>query len=59
METSAQTRWRTATATRDVESAMLTEPKHEYLRPNRYFRFFLFKEKLNGTTCWLPEGFLV
>jgi len=38
---------------------MLTEPKHEYLRPNRYFRFFLFKEKLNGTTCWLPEGFLV
>lgn len=59
METSAQTRWRTPTALREVETAMLAEPRHEYLRPNRYFRLYLFKEKLNRTTCWLPEGFLV
>jgi len=29
----------------------------EYLRPNRYFKFYLFRQKGGNTTCWLPEGF--
>ncbi len=28
-----------------------------HLRPNRYFRFYLLKEKDGERTCWLPEGF--
>ena len=31
----------------------------DYLRPNRYFKFYLFREKEGLTTCWLPEGFCV
>ena len=31
----------------------------DYLRPNRYFRFYLFKERETNTTCWLPEGFFM
>ena len=37
-----------------------TEPFREglgYLRPNRYFKFYLFRERKGATTCWLPEGF--
>ena len=33
------------------------ESRTGYLRPNRYFRFYLFREKDGPRTCWLPDGF--
>jgi len=45
--------------TADVTVAvMMNEDRLDYLRPNRYFRFYLFREKQTDITCWLPEGFL-
>lgn len=35
------------------------EKPNSYLRPNRYFKFYLFRQKKGATTCWLPEGFCV
>lgn len=30
---------------------------HAYLRPWRYFRFYMLYEPKSGRTCWLPEGY--
>ena len=35
------------------------ESRFSYLRPNRYFKFYLFRQKKGAMTCWLPEGFCV
>ena len=37
----------------------IDEDRLSYLRPNRYFKFYLFREKDGNTTCWLPEGFCI
>lgn len=29
----------------------------KYLCPSRYFRFFMFHERVSKQTCWLPEGY--
>lgn len=31
--------------------------RFSYLRPNRYFKFYLFRAREGDQTCWLPEGF--
>ena len=41
----------------EMEQTEPVEGRLSYLRPNRYFKFYLFREKSGGTTCWLPEGF--
>ena len=33
--------------------------RHGYLRPWRYFRFYMLYEPNSGRTCWLPEGYEV
>lgn len=30
---------------------------HAYLRPWRYFRFYMLHEPKSNRTCWLPEGY--
>jgi len=40
-----------------VQIVNTQEDDRAYLRPNRYFRFFLFKEKEGSRTCWLPDGY--
>jgi len=30
-----------------------------YLRPSRYFHFYMFYEPEFCRTCWLPEGYAV
>ncbi|MBU1136314.1 MAG: hypothetical protein KJ559_02290 [Nanoarchaeota archaeon] len=32
--------------------------KYEYLRPNKYFKFYIFVEQSSKLICWLPEGFI-
>lgn len=31
--------------------------RHAYLRPWRYFRFYVLHEARSNRTCWLPEGY--
>ena len=31
--------------------------RHDYLRPWRYFRFYMLYESNSRRTCWLPEGY--
>ena len=31
--------------------------RHAYLRPWRYFRYYVLFEPTSRRTCWLPEGF--
>jgi hypothetical protein len=31
--------------------------RNAYLRPWRYFRFYVLHEPTSRRTCWLPEGF--
>ena len=31
--------------------------RHGYLRPWRYFRFYMLYEPNSRRTCWLPEGY--
>jgi hypothetical protein len=31
--------------------------RHAYLRPWRYFRFYVLYEPASRRTCWLPEGY--
>ncbi len=33
--------------------------RHGYLRPWRYFRFYMLYEPNARKTCWLPEGYEV
>ncbi len=33
--------------------------RHGYLRPWRYFRFYMLYEPNSRRTCWLPEGYEV
>ena len=33
--------------------------RHDYLRPWRYFRFYMLYEPVSRRTCWLPEGYEV
>jgi hypothetical protein len=33
--------------------------RHAYLRPWRYFRFYMLYEPSSRRTCWLPEGYEV
>ena len=28
-----------------------------YLCPSRYFRYYMFHERVSKRTCWLPEGY--
>ncbi|MBU0628553.1 MAG: hypothetical protein KKC75_05150 [Nanoarchaeota archaeon] len=41
------------------ESAKWWGDIYAYLRPNRYFKFYLLSERNGTTTCWLPEGFTI
>ncbi len=43
----------------DPQKAERDESRLSYLRPNRYFKFYLFRQKKGAMTCWLPEGFCV
>ena len=29
-----------------------------YLCPSRYFHCYLFFDRVEGRTCWLPEGYI-
>ena len=44
-----------------VRDAPLEDPtfcdRHGYLRPGRYFHFYLLYEPTAGKTCWLPDGY--
>jgi len=31
--------------------------RHGYLRPGRYFHFYLLYEPIAGKSCWLPDGY--
>jgi len=31
--------------------------RHGYLRPWRYFRFYMLYDPNSRRTCWLPEGY--
>jgi hypothetical protein len=33
--------------------------RHGYLRPWRYFRFYMLYDPNSRRTCWLPEGYEV
>jgi len=47
-----------AAGSKFATAVAMNEDRLDYLRPNRYFRFYLFREKHTDITCWLPEGFL-
>jgi hypothetical protein len=46
-----------------ILGAVAEEPveydRHGYLRPWRYFRFYMLYEPNSRRTCWLPEGYEV
>ncbi len=31
--------------------------RYGYLRPGRYFHFYLLYEPTTGKSCWLPDGY--
>ncbi len=42
---------------RAVSEEPIPYDRHEYLRPWRYFRFYMLYEPHEKKTCWLPEGY--
>jgi len=40
-----------------VEEEVAGYDRHAYLRPWRYFRFFVLYEPMSNRSCWLPEGY--
>jgi len=47
-----------------LELGVITEmpvdyDRHGYLRPWRYFRFYMLYDPNSRRTCWLPEGYEV
>ncbi len=47
-------------ATREAPSEERTfVDRHGYLRPGRYFHFYLLYEPKARRSCWLPDGYHV
>ena len=40
-----------------VQEGQSALERMRYLCPSRYFRFFMFYERVSHRTCWLPEGY--
>jgi hypothetical protein len=52
------------TAQNQLSLGVITEEpteydRHGYLRPWRYFRFYMLYDPKSKRTCWLPEGYEV
>ena len=32
--------------------------RYDYLRPGRYLKVYVFRERGTDVTCWVPDGFM-
>ena len=53
-ETAPQENAQTNSPEMESRSAM---ERLAYLCPSRYFHCYLFFDRVEGRTCWLPEGY--